>query len=321
MLDRERLRSNPNRMIEKNKQGSDKPQPAAPAQGGNPRGKGGRGDRGRGRSRERSESTKGDKICYKFRDGKCDKGKDCPFKHVKEPKPRSGTPKNKKVGERRAAHHQRIENPKKKWPRSLAHTSNREIAGGEANASTNMRRLPPPQRSPKGPTALHQRKSPAQKLRLALLKGMHVLQRERDCQRPQRLYKAVKEQCHRAVVFSSKVEYYWVPATGEQRKVVHRPCVYEKSYPRTDMVPKTDPLVIHRAGVVARQPQEAVKLFGKHLQPSCRFLCTDHEGSVTYNLCRSWIGPKSKVSNTHMPTVATPASPKGQVCLVTGYGK
>ena len=82
-------------MVEKNKQGSDKPQPAAPAQGGNPRGKGRRGDRGRGRSRERSESTKGDKICYKFSDGKCDKGKDCPFKHVKEPKPRSGTPKKR----------------------------------------------------------------------------------------------------------------------------------------------------------------------------------------------------------------------------------
>ena len=35
--------------------------------------------------------------------------------------------------------------------------------------------------------------------------------------------KAMKEQCHRAVVFSSKVEYIKVPATGEQRKVVHRP--------------------------------------------------------------------------------------------------
>ena len=73
LLDRERLRSNRTRMVEKNKQGSDKPQPAAPAQGGNPRGKGGRGDLGRGRSRERIESTKGDKICYKFGDGKRDK--------------------------------------------------------------------------------------------------------------------------------------------------------------------------------------------------------------------------------------------------------
>ena len=128
--------------------------------------------------------------------------------------------------------------------------------------------------------------------------------------------KAMKEQCHRAVVFSSKVECHKVPATGEQRKVAHRPRVYEKSYPRTDMVPKTDPLVIHRAQVVARQLQEAVKLFGKHPQPACRFLCTDDEGSVTCNLCRSCIGPKSKVSNTHLPTVATPASKDKCVWLV-----
>jgi hypothetical protein len=71
LLDRERLRSNRNRIVEKNKQ-TEKLQPAAPAQGGKDRGKG-KGDRGR--SRGRSQSAKGDKICYKFRDGKCEKGK------------------------------------------------------------------------------------------------------------------------------------------------------------------------------------------------------------------------------------------------------
>ena len=43
--------------------------------------------------------------------------------------------------------------------------------------------------------------------------------------------KAMKEQCHRAIVFSSKVEYIKVPATGEQRKVVHKPRIYEKDVP------------------------------------------------------------------------------------------
>ena len=71
LLDRERLRSNRNRIVEKNKQ-TEKLQPAAPAEGGKDRGKG-KGDRGR--SRGRSQSAKGDKICYKFRDGKCEKGK------------------------------------------------------------------------------------------------------------------------------------------------------------------------------------------------------------------------------------------------------
>ena len=90
LLDRERLRSNRNRIVEKNKQ-TEKPQPAAPAQGGKDRGKG-KGDRGR--TRGRSQSGKGDKICYKFRDGKCEKGKDCPYKHVKDSS-RSGTPQKK----------------------------------------------------------------------------------------------------------------------------------------------------------------------------------------------------------------------------------
>jgi len=71
LLDRERLRSNRNRIVEKSKQ-TEKPQPAAPAQGGKDRGKG-----DRGRSRGRSQSSKGDKVCYKFRDGKCGK-EDCP---------------------------------------------------------------------------------------------------------------------------------------------------------------------------------------------------------------------------------------------------
>ena len=128
--------------------------------------------------------------------------------------------------------------------------------------------------------------------------------------------KAMKDQCHRAVVFSSKVGYYNVPASGEQLKVVHRPRLYEKSYPRSDMVPKTDPLVVHRAQVVARQLQEVVKLFDKHPQPECRFRCTDEEGSVTCNFCRSCIGPKSKVSNTHLPSVATPAPKDKCVWLV-----
>ena len=72
LLVRERLRSNRNRIAEKSKQ-TEKPQPAAPAQGGKDRGKG-----DRGRSRGRRQSSKGDKVCYNFRDGKCEKGKACP---------------------------------------------------------------------------------------------------------------------------------------------------------------------------------------------------------------------------------------------------
>ena len=125
--------------------------------------------------------------------------------------------------------------------------------------------------------------------------------------------KAMKDQCHRAVVFSSKVEYIKVPATGEQRKVVHRPRIYEKTFPDSESVPKPNKLIAHRAQVSARQLQELVKLFGSGAQPKCRFRCNDEEGGTSCNHCRALIGPKNKVSNTHLPTVATPASKDGCV--------
>ena len=128
--------------------------------------------------------------------------------------------------------------------------------------------------------------------------------------------KAMKEQYHRVVVFSSKVEYFKVPATGEQRKVVHRPRIYEKSYPDSESVPKPDKLIAHRAQVSARQLQELMKLFGSESQPRCRFRCNDEEGGTSCNHCRALIGPKNKVSSTQMPTVATPASKDGCVWLV-----
>ena len=92
LIDRERLRENRNRIAEKNKAGI-KDTKAAPAKGD---GRGGRkGSPSRGRSQERG--GKGDKICYKFQKGTCDKGKKCPFKHVKEDKSRTQSPRRTKT--------------------------------------------------------------------------------------------------------------------------------------------------------------------------------------------------------------------------------
>ena len=94
LIDRERLRENRNCIAEKNKAGGPKDTKAAPAKGdgrGNPNRK---GSPSRGRSQERG---KGDKICYKFQKGQCDKGKKCPFKHVKEDKSRTQPPKRNKT--------------------------------------------------------------------------------------------------------------------------------------------------------------------------------------------------------------------------------
>ena len=91
-----------------------------------------------------------------------------------------------KVGERRAVRHPKVGSQRRKWQRSLAHTFNREIAGGGTSVSTSMKRLLPPQRSPKGPIALHQRRNRQQKLRPVSMKGMLALPKERVCQRLQR---------------------------------------------------------------------------------------------------------------------------------------
>ena len=111
-------------------------------------------------------------------------------------------------------------------------------------------------------------------------------------------------------MFSSKVEYIKIPATGEQHRM------YDNNYPIAESVPKPDRLVAHRAQVIACQLQEVIKLFNCDPQPKCRFRCNNEEGSTTCNHCRSLIGHKNKISNIHLPTVAAPASKDGCVWLV-----
>ena len=307
LLDRERLRANRNRIVEKNKQ-TEKPQPAAPAQGGKDRGKG-KGDRGR--SRGRSQSTKGDRICYKFRDGKCEKGKDCPYKHVRESS-RSGTPKKKGKGKGNKS-----SSPNRKSKEEMAKIPCTYFQQGKCRRGDKCfykhEVAAAPAKDPK------RTNSPAPKKKASAKAAPCIVQRYACIAKGKGLpkaTKAMKDQSHRAVVFSSKVEYIKVPATGEQRKVVHRPRIYEKTFPDSESVPKPDKLVAHRAQVSARQLQELVKLFGSGAEPKCRFRCNDEEGGTSCNHCRALIGPKNKVSNTHLPTVATPASKDGCVWLV-----
>ena len=87
LIDRE-LRENRNRIAERNKAGAPKDTKAAPAKSDGRTGR--KGSPSRGRSQERG---KGDKICYKFQNGQCDKGKKCPFKHVKDDKARNQSPR------------------------------------------------------------------------------------------------------------------------------------------------------------------------------------------------------------------------------------
>ena len=179
------------------------------------------------------------------------------------------------------------ENQRKRWLRSLARTSNRANVVVVTNVFTNMKLQLHPQRIPNEGIVLHEVCAPCITQRYACIaKGKGL----------PKATKAMKDQCHRVVVFSSKVEYFKVPANGEQRKVAHRPRVYEKSYPDSESVPKPDKLIAHRAQVSARQLQELVKLFGSESRPKCRFHCIDEDGGTSCNHCRALIGPKNKVS-------------------------
>ena len=66
------------------------------------------------------------------------------------------------------------ESQRKRWPRSHALTSNRANVVVVTNVFTNMKLQLHPQRIQNAPIALHQRRRPVQKLRHALLKGMHA---------------------------------------------------------------------------------------------------------------------------------------------------
>ena len=138
LIDRERLRENRNRIAEKNKAGGPKDTKAAPAKGdgrGNPNRK---GFPSRGRSQERG---KGDKVCYKFQKGQCDKGKKCPFKHVKDDKSRTQSPERNRT----RSPSQGIKDDKGKK------------MSKDASIST-MTKPQPPLRTPKGPIHQHRRR-------------------------------------------------------------------------------------------------------------------------------------------------------------------
>ena len=164
LLDRERLRSNRNRIVEKNKQ-TEKPQPAAPAQGG----------------KEKvieddpafeARVQKGTRYVTSFGMVNVRKERTVPTNMSRMPQ--DPEPRKRRVRARAVVQvlpHQ--ENQGKRWLRSLAHTSNRANLVVVTNVFTNMKMQLHPQRILNEQTALHRRR-PAQKLHHASPKGMPV---------------------------------------------------------------------------------------------------------------------------------------------------
>ena len=80
--------------------------------------------------------------------------KDCPFKHVRDPKPRSTTPKKKGRGKKGRSPSQNRKSKEEMTKIPCTYFQQGNCTRG-TSAFTNTRKLLPPQRNPKGPIALH----------------------------------------------------------------------------------------------------------------------------------------------------------------------
>ena len=170
LLDRERLRSNRNRIVEKNKQ-TEKPQPAAPAQGGK-----------KIAAKERvievnpvvvARVEKGIRYATNSGMASAKRVKTVPTSISRIPQ--DLVPPKRRVRAKAVAEVvPPTESRRKRWPRSHALTFNRANVVVVTSVFTNMKLQLHPQRIQNAPIALHQRRRPVQKLRHALLKGMHA---------------------------------------------------------------------------------------------------------------------------------------------------
>ena len=164
------LRSNRNRIVEKNKQ-TEKPQPACTRSGGQ-------------RSRQRKGAIEVEPVVV----ARVEKGiryvtssgmasakrvKTVPTSMSRIPQDLA-LPKGRVRAKAVAEVVPPTESRRKRWPRSHALTFNRANVVVVTNVFTNMKLQLHPQRIQNAPIALHQRRRPVQKLRHALLKGMHA---------------------------------------------------------------------------------------------------------------------------------------------------
>ena len=256
LLDRERLRSNRNRIVEKNKQ-TEKPQPAAPAQG--------------ERIVAKEKVIEDDPTV----EARVQKGIRyiTSFGMRKErtvPTSMSKIPQDLVPRKRRERARAVVEvSPNRKSKEEMAKIPCAYFQQGKCRRGDKRfykhENAAAPTKDPK------RTNSPAPKRKASAKAAPCITQRYACIAKGKGLPKAtkgMKDQCHRVVVFSSK------------------------SFPDSEPVPKPDKLVAHRAQVSARQLQELVKLFGSESQPRCRFRCNDEEGGTS---CNHWLATPQSV--------------------------
>ena len=282
LIDRERLRENRNRIAEKNKSGGPKDTKAAPAKGDGRKGR--KGSPSRGRSQERG---KGDKICYKFQKGQCDKGKNCPYKHVKDDKARTKSPRRKNT--RSPSRGNKGDKGKKLSKEEMAKTPCIYYAQGKCNRgdkcyykhedkaaaatkdSPKRTNSPAPKKDKKG------KDSNAAPCLIDRCQKFACIAKTKP--------KATSSLVHgepvsmKRIRFRKSVHIIEVPAVGTQRPVRHRPREYSNVYRTSQDVPASSKVEQHEAQVRARQLQETVKLHDSDVAPSCGFCCWNEDTS------------------------------------------
>ena len=290
LIDRERLRENRNRIAEKNKAGI-KDTKAAPAKGD---GRGGRkGSPSRGRSQERV--GKSDRVCYKWQKGQCDKGKKCPYKHVKDDKARTQSPRRTKT--RSPSRGNKDDKGKKMSKEEMAKTPCIYHAQGKcrrgdkcfykhddkaaaATKDTKRANSPAPKKKSKDSTAAP-----------CLIQKFACIARKQpkatSCSdEPSVSMKRLR--------FRKVPHMIEVKAVGRQVPVKHRPREFTKVYKTAEDVPVSSKVEQHEAQVRARQLQETVKLHDSDVMPSCGFCCWNEDTcDITCKECRFISGPKA----------------------------
>ena len=252
LIDRERLRENRNRIAEKNKAGI-KDTKAAPAKGD---GRGGRkGSPSRGRSQERG--GKGDKVCYKFQKGQCDKGKKCPYKHVKDDKARTQSPRRTKT--RSPSRGNKDDKGKKMSKEEMAKTPCIYHAQGKCRRGDTCFY----KHDDKAAAATKDTKranSPAPKKKSKESSAAPCLFQKFACIARKQPKATSSSDQHgvsmKRLRFRKVPQVIEVKAVGRQVPVKHRPREFTKVYKTSEDVPVSSKVEQHEAQVRARQLQE-----------------------------------------------------------------
>ena len=320
LIDRERLRENRNRIAEKNKAGGPKDTKAAPAKAdgrGNPNRK---GSPSRGRSQDRS---KGDKVCYKFQNGQCDKGKKCPFKHVKDDKSRTQYPrrnrtrspskgnkddKGKNMSKEEMAKTPCIYHAKGKCRRGDKCFYKHDDKAAAATKDTRRTNSPAPKKG-KEPNAAPCLIDPHPKFACIAEKQPRVTSSSEGSS------VSIKR-----VRFRKIPQVIEVTAVGRQVPVRHCPREFTNVYRTSGDVPVSSKVEQHEAQVRARQLQETVKRHDSDVAPSCGFCCWNEDTcDITCKECRLVSGPKALRDVGRFPSIPT-AAPKAGVSWLVDSG-